>query len=239
MYLAPYRTNRERVLGITVAFWGRGDDAPIAQNVELDLRRLYVDTIRKEAVQYRKHCDSGTLEFDEKSPMAKNMEVFRNENDDLPFDYRDQSLQMYNALKPTPATFSEMTLKITPVIQLLSVGIVDSYFTLGYGTEPKFPSLLNAVRACGPLPDLSLRDAAGNSFTVSGSDFVTELAERYEGLVLQNPKADDIRWNEEPSGQRKLEGASAALVGFGSARPTGMAPRVAPIGSAPLSKSFF
>ena len=183
LYMASYKTRRERVLGITIAFWGRGEERPMAQNVEIDLRKLYVDTIRDEVLEYKRLCDLGTLAYDEKCSLAKNHEVFSKENRNVDFEYRDQSLQMYSTLKPTPRTFEVMSAKVSPILQLFSVGIVDAYFVLGYGTSPKFPELVNNLNPEN-LPELYLRNSNGKQDVINGKDFIKRLKDGYYNGVI-------------------------------------------------------
>ena len=239
LYLAPYKTNRNSVLGITIAFWGRGDDMPIAKNVELDLRKLYVDTIREESAQYKKYCDNGDVEFDAKSPMARNQEIFNRENTKLSFEYRDQSLQLYKKLESTPATFTKMSDKLFPIIQLVSVGVVDSYFTLSFGTETKFPALAKRIREQVELPELSLCDAEGNSYVVNGNDFVNGLEEKYGGLVLLNLKSMDTIQYKADNEQKENTEAHVASVNRKKACADMTKPSVAQPWNSPRSKSFF
>ena len=184
LYMASYKTQRERVMGITIAFWGRGEKKPVAQNVEIDLRKLYVDTIRDEAVQYKQLCDSEVLVWDEKCPLAKNWEVFDHEPKGVDFDYKDKKLQCYGTLKPTPETYEVMAKKIRPVLQLFSVGVVDAYFVLGYGTVPKFAELVDKLAPDDLPKELSLRNGDGALVAVSGNDFVNVLKDGYETHVL-------------------------------------------------------
>ena len=184
LYMASYKTQRERVMGITIAFWGRGENKPVAHNVEIDLRKLYVDTIRDEAVQYKQLCDSEVLVWDEKCPLAKNWEVFGHEPQGVDFDYKDKTLQCYGTLKPTPETYEVMAKKIKPVLQLFSVGIVDAYFVLGYGTAPKFAELVDKLDQDDLPKELSLRNGDGVLVTVTGNGFVNVLKDGYETHVL-------------------------------------------------------
>lgn len=189
LYMASYKTQRERVMGITIAFWGRGEEKPVAHNVEIDLRKLYVDSIRDEAVKYKQLCDSEVLVWDEKCPLAKNWEVFDHEPQGVDFDYKDKTLQFYGALRPTPQTYEVMARKIKPVLQLFSVGIVDAYFVLGYGTEPKFAELAAKLDNNDLPKELSLRNGDGALVTVTGNDFVNVLKDGYETHVLRVAEA--------------------------------------------------
>ena len=185
LYMASYKTQRERVMGITIAFWGRGDEKPVAHNLEIDLRKLYVDTIRDEAVQYKQLCDSHVLVWDEKCPLAKNWEVFEHEPQGVDFDYKDKTLQLYGALRPTPQTYEVMARKIKPVVQLFSVGIVDAYFVLGYGTMPRFKELVAKLDHNDLPKELSLRNCDGALVTITGNDFVNVLNDGYSTCVLK------------------------------------------------------
>lgn len=194
LYIAPYSTARDSILGVMVAFWGLGGaEQPAVQNFELDVRKLYVDEIRKEACDYKERCDDGRLIWDEKSAMAANWSVFDQEKRLLErkndFKYLDQRMNFYQAIRPSKDTYISIGDQILPIIQLFSSAIVDTYFVLEYGTKPLFPCLAQRIIGEKQLPELLSRGMTSPSDefgTITGIDFANGLRESYARIIVDN-----------------------------------------------------
>jgi len=202
LYIAPYSTNRDNILGVTIAFWGLGTSTkPVIQNFELDVRKLYIDEIRQETEEYMRRCDENRLgESPDRSLMEENIKVFNAEGKLLEkndFYYLDQNLNFYKSVRPSKATYNQIADKILPVIKLLSAAIVDMYFALEYNEEPRFPEIAFAIKESSPLPELLSRgisDVSGKFARMSGEQFLTGLNESYVRLIVENA---DLRYITE------------------------------------------
>lgn len=194
LYIAPYSTERDNVLGVTVAFWGLGGVCqPTTQNFELNIRKLYIDEIRDEANDYRIRCEDGRLVWDEKSLLAQNCLVFEKEAELLAkgnkFDYLDQKLNLYQGVRPSKATYNMIADKILPLVKLFSAAIVDIYFVLEYGTKPLFPQIAQQLKSASKFPELLARgitDQSDEFSTISGEDFADGLCGEYISFVAKN-----------------------------------------------------
>ena len=194
LYISPYSTDRDSVLGISIAFWGTSEThtMPAAQNLEFDIRKMYIDEIREETEKYRKICDEMQLQIDPNTDVAKNIPIFQEEekylSKGLDFNYLDQNLNFYKGVRPTRATFATIAQKFLPVVKLLTVSVADMYFCLTYCTEPRLPGI---VPQCGNIPDLLLRgDGTDQFFVVTGAQYLNDLLKSYSTILATNLNID-------------------------------------------------
>lgn len=212
LYLAPYSTERDNVLGVTVAFWGLGGaKQPAILNFELDVRKMYIDEIRQEAYMYRKKCDAGSLDWDERSPLATNWTLFEKERGLLErqndFQYLDLVLNFYRTVSPSRKTYISMSDQILPVIKLFTAAIVDTYFVLEYGTNPKFPALSRQILEGAKMPELLSRGIASPSIdfgAMEGLDFVNRLGESYTRIIATYADVDVCKRSAEMFGELSI-----------------------------------
>lgn len=199
LYIAPFSGCRDNVLGITMAFWGMNSSGqrPIAQNFEIDIRKLYVDEIRKETLEYESKCVEKGLPLETNPDLQKNIEIFKQEKDyiakDLSYEYLDQVLNHYKGLRPVKETYLNISKKIIPMIQMLSVAVADLYFVLEYGTMPKLPGMLGNEKFRNNIPELIMRgvlDPTDNFTTISGEDFAKNLLSSYSTMIAKNAPAE-------------------------------------------------
>ena len=210
LYIAPYSTQQTNILGFTVAFWGMNSTSygPAVKNFEIDIRKLYIDKIRKDTEEFKKLCDEGILNKSEHPVQAKNVEVFDKEketlkrgletkfyngnnvtDESLAFQYLDQRLSFYKDVKPTTEVYSTLSRQIETVITALSCYIVDMYFVLEYGTTATFPQIAKTLNDHYSLPDLLVRGVLenNNKFNVlSGKEFLTQLATDFSNFTEKN-----------------------------------------------------
>ena len=150
LYIAPYSTGRDGILGFTVAFWGINSTAPQVQNFVLNIRKLYIDEIRKETEVFEQKCKQGIYERSDTNALAKNIQIFAAEKARLErgatFEELDQTINFYKDVKSTPNVLKSIENQVNTVIKTLSSSIVDMYFILEYGTQPLFPRIVRNIR---------------------------------------------------------------------------------------------
>lgn len=223
LYMAPYSTNRDNILGVTIAFWGLGTSTkPMIQNFELDMRKLYIDEIRQETEEFMRRREENWLdEFPDMTLMEENVKVFRAERKLLEkndFYYLDQNLNFYKSVRPSRATYNQIADKILPVVKLLSAAIADMYFALEYNEEPRYPEIASAIKESSTLPELLSRgisDVSGKFARMSGEQFLKGLNESYVRLIVEN--ADMLYVKECERQFSRLGEGCQALIGNESA----------------------
>lgn len=208
LYIAPYSTNRDSVLGIKIAFWGNlGNQLPQVQNFEIDIRKEYIDIIRGEAYEYRARCDRGALEWNDTDVHARNWELFEKERQLLEingndFQFLDNNLNFYRNVRSTNAVFLKLANKLLPFMKIFSVAILDTYFTLEYSVAPKLPACLKACK--NSLPDLRFQKDDGTVEVISSENYVNDLSESYLNCIINNAGADLFKKEENIQGLIEL-----------------------------------
>lgn len=204
LYMAPYVTNREHVLGVTISFWGLGDSVkPSTHNFEIDVRKLYIDEIRRETEENLRRIKEELIEdvvqkaenelTEGERRIKNNIAIFAEEkrllNAGNEFEYIDNELRKYKDVRPSGATYHKMAEKITSVIKLLSSSIADLYFVLEYDERPRYPEISLSVKRSW-LPELFTRGMSNENkdgFTrTSGVQFLANLDESYFRMVVSS-----------------------------------------------------
>lgn len=193
LYIAPYSTDRDGILGFTVAFWGMNSTAPKVQNFVLNIRKLYIDEIRKETKVFEQKCKQRIFELSDNDALAKNITIFANENARLAngatFEDLDQTINFYKDVKPTPNVLRSIANQVNPVIKTLSSSIVDMYFILEYGTQPLFPRIVRNIRENYTMPDLltqGMLDDKPQFELLSGKKFLEDIYIDYSRFAAQH-----------------------------------------------------
>lgn len=193
LYIAPYSTDRDGILGFTVAFWGMNSTAPKVQNFVLNIRKLYIDEIRKETKVFEQKCHQRIFELSDDDALAKNITIFANENARLAngatFEDLDQTINFYKDVKPTPNVLRSIANQVNPVIKTLSSSIVDMYFILEYGTQPLFPRIVRNIRENYTMPDLltqGMLDDKPQFELLSGKKFLEDIYIDYSRFAAQH-----------------------------------------------------
>lgn len=193
LYIAPYSTDRDGILGFTVAFWGMNSTAPKVQNFVLNIRKLYIDEIRKETKVFEQKCDQGIFELSDNDALAKNIQIFANEKARLEkgatFEELDQTINFYKDVKSTPNVLKSIANQVNPVIKTLSSSIVDMYFILEYGTEPLFPRIIRNISQNYQIPDLltqGMLDDSPKFELLPGAKFLEDIYIDYSRFAAQH-----------------------------------------------------
>lgn len=193
LYIAPYSTDRDGILGFTVAFWGINSTAPKVQNFVLNVRKLYIDEIRKETAVFEQKCSQGIFELSDNDALAKNIQIFANEKARLEkgatFEDLDQTINFYKDVKPTPNVWRSIANQVNPVIKTLSSSIVDMYFILEYGTKPLFPRIIRNISQNYQIPDLltqGMLDDSPKFELLPGAKFLEDIYIDYSRFAAQN-----------------------------------------------------
>ena len=193
LYIAPYSTDRDGILGFTVAFWGMNSTAPKVQNFVLNIRKLYIDEIRKETKVFEQKCNQGIFELSDNDALAKNIQIFANEKARLEkgatFEELDQTINFYKDVKSTPNVLKSIANQVNPVIKTLSSSIVDMYFILEYGTEPLFPRIIRNISQNYQIPDLltqGMLDDSPKFELLPGAKFLKDIYIDYSRFAAQH-----------------------------------------------------
>ena len=198
LFISPYSTGRDRILGIIMATWGSGE-RPTVTSLEIDLRKLQIDATRKETEKIVELVNAGQLSLADISNWQENIDIFRKEYElfskNLDWQYLDQTLEFYKGLKVTSSVYTYMAEQISPLIKLLSSCMVDIYFVLGYGTAPKFPQIVNSI---SNMPELLIRkanDDSSNFTSVNGKELVHEIFTFYSSVIaIELPPLEAIKY---------------------------------------------
>lgn len=195
LFIAPFSTMKDSILGITIAFWGTDDtqQLPIVQNIELDIRKLYVDEIREEAADFVRRCKQGMLDAQDYPQLVNNAKIFAAERKMLEkgndFAYLDKTLEFYKNLVPATSTYISMMKKIIPVIKLLSSYIVDTYFVVKYNSIPHFPVIACEIAQNDALPAFAMRGVIDGDDKFSlypGMKFLNDIFLSYADIIARN-----------------------------------------------------
>ena len=196
LYIAPYSTDRDDILGFTVAYWGEGS-LPKVQNFSLNIRRLYIDEIRKETEFFEQRCREGIYDRSENVILGKNIEIFEKEKEKLrkgaTFEELDQTLNFYKDVKPTSNAWKSIANQINPVIKALSSSLVDMYFVCKYKTEPHFPRIVRNINEYYRIPDLltqGMLDDKPKFEQLPGNKFLRGIFAEYSRSIAKNIKPD-------------------------------------------------
>ena len=180
LYIAPNLVDN-RSLKITIAFWGLGGyEKPSTTTMEIDIRKLYVDQLRDDAMDYKTKCDKGYLSWDDKLPSANNSKIFEFENLDLGFDWLDNQ-GFYNKLQACSNTLEKIGDRLLPFMTVFSVALIDMYNVLVRSTTPRLPKYLNQCKHV--LPDLRVKQLDGTVDTIKKEEYVESLCRTYVGYV--------------------------------------------------------
>lgn len=176
LYIAPNLVDN-RSLKITIAFWGLGGyEEPSTTTMEIDIRKLYVDQLRDDAMDYKTKCDKGYLSWDDKLPSANNYKIFENENPKLAFDWLDNQ-GIYNKLQTCSNTLEKIGDRLLPFMTVFSVALIDMYNVLVRSTTPRLPKYLNQCKDV--LPDLRVKPLGGTVNTIKKEEYVESLCRTY------------------------------------------------------------
>lgn len=204
LFMAPFSTMKDSILGITIAFWGTDDSQklPIVQNIELDIRKLYVDEIRNEAADFIRRCKQGMLDAQDYPHLVNNAKIFASERKMLEngndFVYLDKTLAFYKDLVPSTSTYISLMKKIIPIVKLFSSYIVDTYFVVKYNSAPRFPAIASDIAQNDILPALAMRGLIDNNDAFSlcqGNKFLNDIFLSYADIVARNtPPAFGVKY---------------------------------------------
>ncbi len=193
LYIAPYSTEQDGVLGFAIAFWGVSSPAPAYRTFELNIRKHYIDEIRRETEIFEQNCNEGKLQKSDNPNLASNIDIFTKEktllNEGFDFTYLDQTLCIYKEIKSTKTVYCKLAEQIKSLITVILSFLVDIYFVLEYGTTPIFPSIIDNINNKYVFPDLIIREFVGSSSkteSVSSENFMRQLYECYCEIVAKN-----------------------------------------------------
>lgn len=177
LYIAPSLLDNKS-LKITIAFWGLGGhEKPATTTMEIDIRKLYVDQLRDDAMDYKTKCDKGYLSWDDKLPSANNFEIFKDEDlKNHGFDWLDNQ-GFYNKLQACSNTLEKIGDRLLPFMTVFSVALIDMYNVLVRSTTPRLPKYLNQCKDV--LPDLRVKHLNSTVNTIKKEEYVESLCCTY------------------------------------------------------------
>lgn len=177
LYIAPCLMDNDRTLSITIASWGLGGiHAPAVKTIEIDIRKLYVDQLRDDAMDYKTKCDKGYLSWDDKLPSANNYKIFEKENLKCGFDWLDNQ-GFYSNTRACDNTFEKIGDRLLPFMTVFSVALIDMYNVLVCSTTPRLPRYLNQCK--NVLPDLRVKQLNSTVNTIKKEEYVESLCRTY------------------------------------------------------------
>lgn len=189
LYIAPFSTDQDCVLGFTMAFWGICGMPPAVQTFEIDIRKLYIDENREETRTFKEKCDRGILKASEFPQMNNNVAIFESEKEKFAagegFSYLDQSLNFYQKVSATKAVYKSIAGKITPILKALLSYIADMYFVLEHETAPLFPEIV-CNETMKNIPDLKMLGLYGVNTDLMGNNFINTIYNSYLTIVAEN-----------------------------------------------------
>lgn len=187
LYVAFHSTDYGDVAGFTVAFWdGSKDCRPVTQTFELNMQKLFTDTLRKEM----KTFEGDKTNLPEK--IIENIRFFEQEKSLLNKGYTIEELEhrgFYSNLKPTKNVYKSVVNQISSMINIVLAYLADFYFVLEYGADPRFPQLISKIKKTAAFPDLLTREElqVGNNHKIlTGNKFLENVYRDYSYLVAQN-----------------------------------------------------
>jgi tetratricopeptide (TPR) repeat protein len=150
MFMAPYSVENDNILGIKTAIWGIGVESsgPKVENFEIDVRGMYFEVLRNEAMAYDQKIAQGILPHNSSPRIEANSAAFKKEQELLmrgnTFEELLVSTEIYKQIKPSEKTYLEIGNQIVPALKLLSAMIADYYFIFDYGQAPCLPSIVKS-----------------------------------------------------------------------------------------------
>ena len=189
LYLAPYFTERDRVLGVVIATWGFGEP-PTINTLEIDLRKLQIDAVRHETEKIQGLAEEGKIQISDFPVWQKNIEIFEREKRHFAqgFDWQelDQTFEIYKDLRVTGAVHTYVADQLLPLFKMMTTCMADIYFVLSFSSLPKFPRVIGTLKKMPDLLVRSVNDENSDFTSVSGTDLIQESSVSYALTIADN-----------------------------------------------------
>ena len=152
LFIAPYSTENDSTLGITMAMWGMGfsSERPVVSHLTWNLGMACRKLLREEASEYRKRISDGRLSEGANPRIEKNEQVFRTEGELLAKGNSESDIEQftttYSPLRAGETTFVKLGNSILPSLELFSAAIGDLYWSLTYNKAPRLPLIIKTEK---------------------------------------------------------------------------------------------
>ena len=148
LFIAPYSTDRDNVMGLTTALWGFGEKGgyPTLSSVTIDMSTMYRKILREEVEQYRRYVDSGCIAAGSNQRIEKNEKCFLQERQAKERGLSENEIAhysgIYDSIRGSEDTYRQIAKNILPMLELFTSAIGDVYWTLEYGRHPRLPQII-------------------------------------------------------------------------------------------------
>ena len=151
LFIAPYSTDRDNVMGLTTALWGFGEKGgyPTISSVTIDMSTMYRKILREEAEQYRQYVDGGSIAAGSNQRIEKNEKCFIQERQAKERGLSEDKIAhysgIYDNIRGCEDTYRQIAKTILPMLELFTSAIGDVYWTLEYGRHPRLPQIMKSA----------------------------------------------------------------------------------------------